>query len=199
MAQVYMIVFVRILLFVLKITCVVEDASIFGPLGIIHTIREALIANCAFALPSLAVDRYLSTRYPEEYERSTTPYIAFIILIISSIFAVRENLWICKALIPSASFMSILIIFIAILYYFIFTMQDNPDIAVTLATLYNTSLAFIFFITPFVYALPQKEMRNLVLVLIGCSSMTGTVAPVQKFSAAEEQHLYFQELQRMWS
>ena len=78
-------------------------------------------------------------------------------------------------------------------------MQDNPDIAVTLATLYNTLLAFIFFITPFVYALPQKEMRNLVFVLIGCRSMTGTVAPVQRISAAEEQNLYFQELQKMWS
>ena len=70
------------------IIAIILDASIFGPLGIIHTIREALIANCAFALPSLAVDRYLSTRYPEDYERSTTPYIAFITLTISSIFAI---------------------------------------------------------------------------------------------------------------
>ena len=67
------------------IIAIILDASIFGPLGIIHTIREALIANCAFALPSLAVDRYLSTRYPEDYERSTTPHIAVITLIISSI------------------------------------------------------------------------------------------------------------------
>uniref|UniRef100_A0A914E2M6 Uncharacterized protein n=1 Tax=Acrobeloides nanus TaxID=290746 RepID=A0A914E2M6_9BILA len=81
-----MILLVRILLFVLNITCAVEDASILGPLRIIHVIREALIVNCAFALPSLAVDRYLSTRYPEDYERSTTPHIAFITLIISSIF-----------------------------------------------------------------------------------------------------------------
>ena len=95
--------------------------------------------------------------------------------------------------------MSILIIFIAILFYFVSTMQDNPDIAVTIATLYNTSVAFIFFITPFVYILPQKEMRNLFLVLIGCSSMTGTVAPVKKVSAGEEQNLYFQELNKMWS
>ena len=95
--------------------------------------------------------------------------------------------------------MSILIIFVAILYYFIFTMQDNPDIAVTLATLYNTSVAFIYFITPFVYVLPQREMRNMVLVLVGCSSMIGTVAPVKKISAKEEQNLYFQELKRMWS
>jgi amino acid transporter len=67
---------------------IILDASIFGPLGIIHTIREALIVNSTFALPSLAVDRYLSTRYPEDYERSTTPHIAYITLTISSIFAV---------------------------------------------------------------------------------------------------------------
>ena len=78
-------------------------------------------------------------------------------------------------------------------------MQDNPDIAVTLATLYNTSVAFIYFITPLVYVLPQREMRNMVLGLVGCSSMIGTVAPVPKFSAWEEQNLYFQELQRIWS
>jgi hypothetical protein len=63
------------------------DVSTLGPLRIIHIVREALIINCAFSLPSLAVDRYLSTRYPEDYERSTTPHIAFITLIISSIFA----------------------------------------------------------------------------------------------------------------
>jgi hypothetical protein len=69
------------------IIAIILDASIFGPLGTIHIIREALIVDCTFALPSLAVDRYLSTRYPEDYERSTTPYIAFITLIISSMFA----------------------------------------------------------------------------------------------------------------
>jgi predicted membrane-bound spermidine synthase len=95
--------------------------------------------------------------------------------------------------------MSILIIFVAILYYFVFTMQDNPDIAATLATLYNTLVAFLFFITPFVYVLPQQKLRNLVLVLVGCSSMISTVAPVQRLSAEEEQKLYFQELQRIWS
>jgi antibiotic biosynthesis monooxygenase (ABM) superfamily enzyme len=78
-------------------------------------------------------------------------------------------------------------------------MQNNSDIAVTLATLYNTLVAFLFFITPFVYLLPQREMRNLVLVLVGCSSMISTVAPVPKFSAMEEQNLYFQELKRIWS
>ena len=95
--------------------------------------------------------------------------------------------------------MSILIIFIAMLFYFVFAMQDNPDIAVTLATLYNTLLAFNFFITPIVYILPQKEMRNLFWVLIGCSSMINTVAPVKKASAGEEQNVYFQELNKMWS
>uniref|UniRef100_A0A914E8P8 Uncharacterized protein n=1 Tax=Acrobeloides nanus TaxID=290746 RepID=A0A914E8P8_9BILA len=69
------------------IIAIILDASILGPLRIIHVIREALIVNCAFALPSLAVDRYLSTKYPEDYERSTTPHIAFITLIVSSIFA----------------------------------------------------------------------------------------------------------------
>ena len=85
---------------------IILDASIFGPLRIIHIIREALIVNSTFSLPSLAVDRYFSTRYPEDYERSTTPHIAFFTLIISSIFAL---------IIATLRFMNILSLSIATL------------------------------------------------------------------------------------
>ena len=80
-------------------------------------------------------------------------------------------------------------------------LNNQPNISIVLATVYNAGIAIGFLLSPIAYIAPSKELRSLVRNAFEVQSRTASVAPIPfpSRTPAEEQKIYFEQLNQMWS
>uniref|UniRef100_A0A914DAG4 Uncharacterized protein n=1 Tax=Acrobeloides nanus TaxID=290746 RepID=A0A914DAG4_9BILA len=96
--------------------------------------------------------------------------------------------------------MCIGVLLIAVIYFLVVILENQPNTSIILATVYNVGIALCFLISPIAYIAPSKELRSLVKNTFEVQIITASVSPspFPSRTPEEEQKIYFEQLKQMW-